>query len=107
LINSFIADGISRIFICADSGQIERKRKNKENKNEDKYLIQLVKQLMYEKEAKDHMDNHDIVEMNLHNIDIEHDYLVNNYLVYLYQLILEIVFHLYQLLVCLFLIISL
>ncbi len=46
--------------------------------DEYKYLIELVKQLMYEKEAKDHMDNHDIVEMNLHNIDIERDYLVNN-----------------------------
>ena len=47
---------------------------------------------MYEKEAKVHMDIPDIVVQNLYNIDNEFDYLVNNYRLYLYQPILEIVF---------------
>jgi hypothetical protein len=53
-----------------------------------------VKQLMYEIEAKVHMDNHESVVQNLYNIDIEFDYLVNNYLEYLYQLVREISFRL-------------
>jgi hypothetical protein len=49
---------------------------------------------MYEIEAKVHMDNRDSVVQNLYNIDIEFDYLVNNYLEYLYQLVREISFRL-------------